>query len=58
MKQHTRQHSTELKNRILTQNPNLKANKEGRDVLLAFNNNLGPALNKACDMTVIMKLFV
>ena len=49
VKQHTRQHSTELKNRILAQNPNLKTNKEGRDVLLAFNNDLGPALHKACD---------
>ena len=49
VKQHTRQHSTELKNRILAQNPNLKVNKEGRDVLLTFNNDLGPALHKACD---------
>ena len=43
-----RQHSTELKNRILTHFPDLRAYREGRDVLLAFTNDLGFALRKAC----------
>uniref|UniRef100_A0A1X7TS12 Uncharacterized protein n=1 Tax=Amphimedon queenslandica TaxID=400682 RepID=A0A1X7TS12_AMPQE len=40
---------TELKNRILAQIPELKAYREGRDVLLAFENDMGPALRKMCD---------
>lgn len=40
-------HSTQLKNIILTQFPELKANKHGRDVLLAFNEDIAAALNRA-----------
>ncbi len=49
VEQHAHPHSTELKNRILAQNPNLKANREERDILLAFDSDLGPALRKVCD---------
>ncbi|KAG7174307.1 hypothetical protein Hamer_G003243 [Homarus americanus] len=42
-------HSTDLKNRILTYFPDLQAHKEGRDVFLVFNEDVGPALRKACD---------
>ncbi|KAL5005325.1 hypothetical protein ScPMuIL_018781 [Solemya velum] len=44
----SRIHSTKLKERILNQFPDLKAYKEGRDVLLAFDKDFGPALKKAC----------
>ena len=49
VEQHARPHSTELKNRILAQNPNLKANREGRDILLCFDCDMGPALPNVCD---------
>jgi len=49
VKQQARPHSTDLKNRILAQYPDLKGNREGRDILLAFDSDLGPALHKACD---------
>lgn len=41
--------STRLKNRILAYFPDLEAHKQGRDVLLIFNNDLGIALKKACE---------
>ena len=37
-------HSTDLKNRILANLPELQAYKQGRDVLLAFNEDIGNAL--------------
>ena len=43
-----RVHSTKLKNRILRYFPDLEEHKQGRDVLLAFNQDLGSALQKAC----------
>ena len=49
VEQHARPHSRELKNRILAQNPNLKANREGRDILLCFDCDMGPALPNVCD---------
>ena len=49
VEQHTRPHSAVLKNRILAQIPELKASKEGRDILLAFDDDLGPTLRRACD---------
>lgn len=49
VEQHVRPHNTELKNRILTFFPDLTAHKEGRDVLLAFDKDLGLALRKACN---------
>lgn len=47
--QHHRQHSTRLKNRILAHFPDLTEHKEGRDVLLVFDKDIGLALRKACD---------
>ena len=41
-------HSTKLKNRILRYFPDLEEHKQGRDVLLGFNQDLGSALQKAC----------
>ena len=35
-----RLHTTELKNRILAQFPDMQAYKQGRDVLLAFNEDI------------------
>ena len=39
--------STRLKERILRQCPALHANKKGRDVILAFENNIGTAIHYA-----------
>ena len=47
MKQHDHPHSTCLKNRILAQFPDLAAHKEGWNVLLAFDRDLGHALRRA-----------
>ena len=44
-----RVHSTELKNRILRYFPGLEEHKKGRDILLAFNQDVGAALHKACE---------
>ena len=44
-----RSHSTRLKNWILAHIPELSAHKEGRDVLLAFKEDIGPALHKVCE---------
>ena len=41
-------HITDLENRILAHFPDLKAYKEGRDVLLAFDRDMGAALRKLC----------
>ena len=41
-------HSTYLKNRILANMQGLQAYKEGRDVLLSFNDDVGNALRNAC----------
>ena len=48
IEQDTRPHSTDLKNRILAHFPDLKAYKEGRDVLLGFDRDMGAALRKLC----------
>ena len=42
-------HTTRLKNRLLSELPDLKAYSEGRDTLLTFEKDIGPALKKACD---------
>ena len=44
-----RVHTTELKNRILRYFPNLEEHKRGRDILLAFNEDVGAALRMACE---------
>jgi hypothetical protein len=41
-------HTTRLKNRILAAVPNLTSHTEGRDVLLAFDHDIGAALKLAC----------
>ena len=43
----SRVHSTDLKNRILAQFPDMSAHKEGREVFLAFNQDIGLALKGA-----------
>ena len=40
-------HSTELKNRLLIQFPDMQAHKRGRDVYLAFQDDIALALDKA-----------
>ena len=47
--QHDHLHSNRLKNRILAHFPDLTAHKEGHDILLAFNNDLGAALHRSFD---------
>ena len=42
-------HTTELKYRILANIPDMQAHRHGRDVLLAFNDDIGVALKKACE---------
>ena len=44
-----RVHSTKLKNRILSYFPDMEAHKQGRDVVLIFNEDVGAALGKACE---------
>ena len=44
-----RVHSTKLKNRILNYFPDMDAHKQGRDVVLACNEDVGAALWKACE---------
>ena len=40
-------HTTRLKDRILANIPDIQAHKHGRDVLLAFNEDIGTVLNNA-----------
>ena len=42
-------HSTRIQDRILAQLPHLRASREGQDILLTFNADVGPALHKTCD---------
>ncbi len=44
-----RVNSTHLKYRILAHFPDLQAHKEGRDILLVFNEDIGLAVMKACE---------
>ncbi|KAJ8396338.1 hypothetical protein AAFF_G00019150 [Aldrovandia affinis] len=44
-----RVHSTKLKDRIITYFPDLEEHKSGRDIMLAFNQDVGSALQKACE---------
>ena len=45
----TKVNSTRLKERLLAQLPGLRAQSKGRDVLLAFDEDIGEALGKACE---------
>lgn len=43
-----RPHSTRLKQRILSHFPDMRAQEQGRDIILVFDIDIGPALLKAC----------
>ena len=43
-------HSSNLKERIMSHFPTMQAHKEGRDVLLVFGDDVGPAIKRACQM--------
>ena len=45
----TRIHSTRLKNRLLSELPDLRSYSDGRNTLLTFQRNIGSALRKACN---------
>ena len=45
----TRVNTTRLKDCLLAQIPGLRAQNKGRDVLLAFDDDIGQALDKACE---------
>lgn len=45
-----RTHTTRLKQRLLAQFPDLRAQKKGRDIYLVFDEDLGAALTKACEL--------
>ena len=47
--------NTHLKNRILAHQQDLQAYREGRDVLLAFSKDVGPALRQAMDEILMTK---
>ncbi|XP_041462085.1 uncharacterized protein LOC121413358 [Lytechinus variegatus] len=42
-------HTTRLKERLLSELPELSAHSHGRDTLLLFEKDVGPALRKACE---------
>ena len=44
-----RVHTTRLKQRLLAQFSNMQAQNKGRDVLLAFEEDIGAALTKVCE---------
>ena len=46
----TRVHSTRLKHRLLAQFPDMRAQTKGRDILLVFEEDVGAALTKACEL--------
>jgi len=50
LKVDTRLHTTRLKERLLAHFPDLRAQKKGRDVLLVFEEDIGAALAKACEL--------
>jgi len=45
----SRVHTTRLKNRLLSEPPDLQAHAEGKDILLSFKKDVGPTLRKSCD---------
>ena len=46
----TRVHPTLLKQRLLSQFPDMWVHTKGRDLLMAFEEDLGIALDKACKL--------
>lgn len=55
VKQHDHPHSIRLKNRILANFSEFTTHKVGRDVFLAFDKDLSPALHKVYDKFMMMK---
>ena len=49
-------HSTRLKNKLLQKMPELEAHLKGRDVLLMFEKDIGPAIAFACDYNDTMHM--
>lgn len=47
-------HTTRLKNRLLSVLPDLRAYSKGRDTLLSFDKDIGPALMTACSHDIVM----
>lgn len=45
----TRMHTTRLKQKLLARFPDMRAHSKGRDILLAFDEDVGHAINKACE---------
>ena len=50
LKSDVRVHTTRLKQRLLSQFPDMRAQKKGRDVLMVFEEDIGNALAKACEL--------
>ena len=46
----TKVHTTRLKQRLLAHFPDLRAQSKGRDVLLVFDEDIGAAIGKACEL--------
>jgi len=46
----TRVRSTRLKQRLLAQFPNMRAHTKGRDILMSFEEDIGSAFAKACEL--------
>jgi hypothetical protein len=42
-------HTTRLKDRLLAVLSDLRAHSQGRDTILLFEKDIGPAVTKACD---------
>ena len=42
-------HTTDLKNQILSNFPDMQAHRQGRDILLAFNEDIGLALKRVSE---------
>ena len=51
-----RLHTTRLKQHLLTKFMDMRAQKKGRGILLAFEDNIGPALAEHVNLMVIMML--
>ena len=45
-----RVHSTRLKQRLLAQFPDMRTHNKGRDIMMAFEEDVGSALTKACEL--------
>ena len=49
-------HTTRLKLRLLAQFPDTRAHNKGRDIWLAFDEDIGAALGKACEHDIAVSL--